>query len=116
MTKEIEPARTQEKRTFLHPYAGLAILGLDWLLFSGNVATAGVSTLLISFIGFAGAGVITTAIQRRVRDSWPRSLAKGLLGAVAVAVPFPILGTFTGGLVLAASGLDFLKKSGEADE
>ena len=113
MSQEIAPAKPEPKQTLLHPYSGAAILGLDWLLFSGNVLTAGASTVLTSVGGFFGAGIVVTLIQRRAGgDGWLRSLGKGLLAGVVVGVPFPIIGTFVGGVVLAVSGLDFVKKLG----
>lgn len=99
------------KRTLLHRSTGLAILGLDWLLFSGNMLTAGAATPLVCLLGFIAGAVATTACQRYAgRNSWPASLAKGLCGGIVVGVPFPIFGTFVGATILAASGLSSLKK------
>ena len=77
----------------------------------GAVLTAVASTVLTSVGGFFGAGIAVTLIQRRAgADGWLKSLAKGLVAGVVVGVPFPVIGTFVGGVVLAVSVLDFLKK------
>ncbi|MCP4645245.1 MAG: phosphoribosylaminoimidazole carboxylase [bacterium] len=87
------------------------ILGLDWLLFSGTAVTVGLATPVTALLGFALGGIATAACQRyAASDSWPASLGKGLLAGVAVGVPFPILGTFVGGVVLASSGLSSFKR------
>ncbi len=111
MSKEIEPVTQGHQRTVLHPYSGGAILGLDWLLFSGNVLTVGTSTPVTILAGFIGAAVAVTLVQRYAGgDGWFKSLGKGLAAGIVVGIPFPIVGTFVGGFVLAVSGLDFLKK------
>ncbi|NIA12602.1 MAG: phosphoribosylaminoimidazole carboxylase [Nitrospiraceae bacterium] len=99
------------KRTFFHPSSGMAILGLDWLLFSGNVLTGGAATPLVCLLGFVAGIIATTACQRYAgRSSWGASLLKGVCAGIVVGVPFPIFGTFVGGGILAASGLSSLKK------
>jgi hypothetical protein len=85
------------------------ILGLDWLLFSENVITLGLSTVLAAAVGFAVAGLGTGFIQRLYRgDGFGTALLKGLLAGVAVGIPLPIAGTAVGGGILALSGLNTL--------
>lgn len=97
--------------TFLHPASGAAILILDWLLFSGNVLSLGLSTPVLAVLGFALASLITARIQRRYgHDFVGKSWLKGLLAGVVVGVPWPIAGTAVGGLVLSLSGLNQWKK------
>jgi hypothetical protein len=98
--------------TWLHPASGLLILSLDWLLFSGGVLTLGLSTpvLLVSAALLTAGGVM--GLQRRFADDGRRtSLLKGLAGGIAVGLPLPIAGTGVGGLVLALSGLNRLRRS-----
>ena len=95
---------------FFHPYSGLIILGLDWLLFSSEFVTLGTAELLTSFLGFVLGGVAVSVCQRVVRgDSWRVSLTKGFFGGVVVGLPFPVAGTFLGGAILTMSGLSSLK-------
>lgn len=106
---------TQEKTdvgagSFLHPATGALILGLDWLLFSGTVATGGAALMLAVVLGLTLGGIGTCCIQRFwAKERWSRALLKGMLGGMVVGLPFPIGGTLVGGAVLASSGLDQLR-------
>lgn len=94
---------------FLHPATGALILGLDWLLFSGNMATLGLSTVASVGAGFILGGIGTGWIQHRYGGDAPgTSIAKGILGGLTVGVPLPVAGTAVGGAVLALSGLNQL--------
>jgi len=95
--------------TVLHPASGVLILGLDWLLFSENVITLGLSTPLNVVIGFGVAGLGTGIIQRVYHgDGFGKSLLKGLLAGITVGIPLPVAGTAVGGGILALSGLNKL--------
>ena len=106
---------TQEKAdlgsgSFLHPATGALILGLDWLLFSGTVATGGAALMLAVVLGLTLGSIGTCCIQRFwARERWSRAVLKGMLGGMVVGLPFPIGGTIVGGAVLASSGLDQLR-------
>lgn len=96
-------------RRFLHPASGGLILGLDWLLFSGTVATAGVALPASILSGFLLSSVGVTAIQRFIAgDSRTKSALKGLAAGIVVGAPFPVAGTAVGGGILMLSGLDQL--------
>lgn len=95
--------------TVLHPASGILILGLDWLLFSENAITLGLSTPLAVGIGFGIAGLGTGLIQRSYHDDGVGvSFLKGLLAGITVGIPLPVAGTAVGGGVLALSGLNKL--------
>jgi hypothetical protein len=97
--------------TWFHPASGLLILALDWLLFSGGVLTLGISTpLLLILAALLAAGGVTGLQRRYGNDGRRASLLKGLVGGIAVGLPLPIAGTGVGGLVLALSGLNRLRK------
>ncbi len=103
---------TSRTTTLLHPASGVVILLLDWILFSGNVLSLGLSMPLTSALGFGLASVITARIQRQYgHDMVGRSWLKGLGAGIAVGVPWPIAGTAVGGLVLTLSGLDRWKRN-----
>lgn len=94
-------------RSFLHPASGAIILALDWLLFSGNVLSLGLGTSVIAFIGFVLSLIGVGFVQHRYgHEPMLASGLKGVLGGIAVGLPFPIAGTAVGGLVLSLSGLD----------
>lgn len=93
----------------LHPSSGALILGLDWLLFSENAMTLGLSTPLSVGLGFGLAGIGTGLLQRAYHDdSFGKAVLKGLLASVTVGIPLPVAGTALGGGILALSGLDKL--------
>ncbi|MFP4229463.1 MAG: phosphoribosylaminoimidazole carboxylase [Salinivenus sp.] len=92
---------------FLHPSSGAFILGLDWVLFSGNVLSLGVSTPVLTLSGFVLGTLGTGILQSRYGgDGRWMSVGKGLLGGIAVGIPLPIVGTAVGGAILALSGLN----------
>lgn len=97
----------EKSSTFFHPATGVLILILDWVLFSGNVLSLGLSTVAVSSTGFVLATVGTLWIQRRYTPDgrWGQRI-KGLLAGIAVGLPFPIAGTAGGAAILALSGLD----------
>ncbi len=106
------PEAIPPRSTMLHPATGAFILLLDWVLFSGTVVSAGTAMWLLSLVGFVTSSVVSTFIQRRfAKDSLRSSVVKGLFAGVAVGLPFPVAGTAIGGWILAASGLDRLRKS-----
>lgn len=97
--------------SFLHPASGAIILALDWLLFSGNVLSLGLGTGAIASIGFVLSLLGVGFVQHRYgHEPMITSGLKGVLGGIAVGLPFPIAGTAVGGLVLSLSGLDRWKK------
>ena len=90
----------------MHPASGAALLGLDWLIFGGNVFFAGLATPLACILGFVSGFAATAACQRfAAKDTRRKSLLKAVAGGLVVGLPFPIAGTAVGGYVIAASGL-----------
>jgi len=94
-----------EERMFL-PLAGLWILGLDWLLFPPEAATAALATPVASLVGFTLASLGVYRMQRRFAlDDKPRATLKALVAGLVVGIPFSLAGTVVGGWILASSGL-----------
>ena len=94
------------RRFWLHPMSGLLILGVDWLFFAPEAATAQTALIVTVPPAFLAAGSGTFWIQRRRNgDTIRAALLKGLVGGVLAAVPTPISGTVFGTLVLVLSGL-----------
>jgi len=108
----MDNANTENRfNSFLHPASGGLILGADWLLFSGMVFTGGIALPISVSVGFLSGLIGVTCSQRFLaKESWLKSLAKGLLSGVVVGLPFPIFGTLLGGAVLTVSGLDQMRR------
>jgi len=98
------------KRAILHPYAAALILALDWLVFSGVVASGGAAYVGGSVAAFFLALTGVTLIQRRIgRNGTGLSLLKGMGAGAIVAAPFPVAGSLVGGFILGLAGLDSLR-------
>jgi hypothetical protein len=93
-------------RTWLHPWTGVTILGLDWLLFGSNLLSGMALTPIFIVLGALSGFVAAYFIERR-RAGRPvgRSLLAGLLAAAVVGAPLPLAGTLVGAWVIALSGL-----------
>jgi hypothetical protein len=95
---------------FFLPVSGLWILALDWLLFSQDTLTLGLSTPLTSLLGFLAGAIGTYNFQRNyASDDGPRAGWKAFLAGLVVSVPFPLAGTVVGAWIVARSGLAGLK-------
>jgi hypothetical protein len=112
MGDELEVQRPQSSadRPLLHPATGLAILGLDWLLFSGTVMSGGGLLPAMVAGGFVLGAASTWLIQSRLAgDSKRGALWKALAAGAVVGAPMPIGGTVVGATILSASGLRLLE-------
>jgi hypothetical protein len=95
---------------FLLPATGLLMLGLDWLLFPKEAATAGLAIPITSIVGFLAGSIGAYHLQRRFGlNTRPVAAAKAFLAGFFVGLPFPLAGSLVGGWVLATSGLAELK-------
>ena len=95
---------------FMLPATGLLMLGLDWLLFSSEAATAGLALPFTMVGGFLAGGIGTYLLQRRYGlNTRPAALLKAAFAGLFVGAPFPLAGTMVGAWVLATSGLAGLK-------
>ena len=95
----------------MHPASGALILGLDWLLWTGTVATGGLGAAVSGVTGLVAGGAGTALIQRHLaKDSPKAAFWKGVAAGIIVGAPFPVAGTAVGGTILVLSGLDRLLK------
>ena len=94
------------RKYWLHPTSGLLILGVDWLFFAPEAATAEFAALITSPLAFLITSIGVFWIQRRKnRDSIGAAALKAFLSGVVAGIPTSIGGTIVGTLVLLASGL-----------
>lgn len=93
-------------RPWLHPWTGVTILALDWLLFGSNLLSGLALTPVVIVAGAGLAFVATCWIERR-RAGRPlrHALAAAIVAAVVVGAPLPLAGTAVGAWVIALSGL-----------
>ncbi len=85
----------------LHPLAAFSLVAVDWMLFSGDVASAGVAAAITVPVGFA-LGLGCSLVQRYgYGDRWGAAIGKGVVMGVLTAIPtgLPgILNALGGGL------------------
>ena len=99
------------KRGMLLPLTGIWILGLDWLLFSSNVLSAGLATPVVVVLGFFLGAIGALFLQKQIAgDSLWKALLKALVAGVVVGVPWPLTGSIVGGWILLAAGLSKRKR------
>ena len=99
------------ERGMLLPLTGIWILGLDWLLFSSNVLSAGLATPVVVLLGFLLGAIGTLFLQKQIAgDSLWKALLKALVAGVVVGVPWPLTGSIVGGWILLAAGLSKRKR------
>ena len=105
----VDPTRNELPRrraSFFHPASGALILALDWVLFSGNLFSAGVATLPLAAVGFGLTFTLCFWIQRRfASDACRPALLKASLAGFAVGIPTPIFGTILGAAIFSAAGM-----------
>lgn len=93
----------------LHPMSGLLILFLDYAFFVEEITIVALPfTCILAFLlCFTGVFLIQKYIDN---ENSGRAVAKAFFGAVLTGLPTPVFGTVFGTLILAVSGLSFLKK------
>ncbi len=97
---------TPARRPWLDPWTGLAILGLDWLLFGSNLLSGMALTPVVIAVGALAGFALTFVIERRrAGRGFARSLLAAAVAAVVVGAPLPLGGTIVGGAILILSGL-----------
>lgn len=103
-------------RYWLHPTSGLLILGVDWLFFAPEAATAELAAIITSPLAFLITSIGVFWIQRRKNgDGFASAAFKGFLSGVVAGIPTSIGGTILGTLVLVLSGLSKWNKKRESN-
>ena len=71
----------------LHPLTGFGMFAVDWMLFGGEVGSAGVGMILT--VPFALALTVPCVLIQRYsfNDSWGAAFGKGLMVGVLTAIP-----------------------------
>src|SRR5579871_4073208 len=93
-------------KTFYHPASGLAILGIDFVVFGTELVSGFLDTPFLSILAFLVTFPLVFVIQKKWSlDRNGAALGKALLGAFMAGLPFSIAGTIYGAAILALSGL-----------
>ena len=114
--------KTNRIRQPIHASGCIFIIALDWLWFLVELAEpffsrgfwASVAILAAIFVtGF----VPVMLIQRLMaQDEWGKSFIKGALMGIALCIPYPVVGTFVGVILLATVRFSLKIQNGEPDE
>jgi uncharacterized membrane-anchored protein YitT (DUF2179 family) len=106
----------------IHPLGCLVTIVLDWLWFPVELVNPlTIERPLTLIMMIAGAFItcfIPVSIIQRLgtHDPWRTCMFKGILMGIAVAVPYPVVGTFAGVILLATVRFSLRLQSEEPDE
>jgi hypothetical protein len=93
-------------RTFYHPASGVAILGIDVLVFGPEMLSGFFDLPIMCVLAFLATFPIVYVIQWRWAKNSPSvAFGKAFMGAFLAGLPFSIAGTMLGAAVIALSGL-----------
>jgi hypothetical protein len=113
---------TTRIRQPVHASGCIFIIALDWLWFlvelTGQFFSRGfwVSAAMVAAV-FVTGFVPVMLIQRLMsHDQWGRSLLKGALMGIALCIPYPVVGTFVGVILLATLRFSWKTQSEEPDQ
>lgn len=111
----LPPSDKAESSNFrLHPLSGLLLLVVDNIFWGVELATFELAMPISVVLSFLITGVGVVLVQRfMARDGLGASLAKAFFCAVLAGVPWSIMGTALGGVVLMASGLSAFNRRGK---
>jgi hypothetical protein len=95
-----------EVKTFYHPASGIAILGIDFIVFGTELFTGFLDTPLMCALAFLVTFPVVFAIQKKWSlNNNTTAFGKAFLGAFMAGLPFSIAGTIYGAAIIALSGL-----------
>lgn len=104
-------SRTIIPPTPVHPLSAFVTIVIDWLWFlveaPATLSVVGLVALLpIMLLSFALCFVSVLLVQRYVsHDDWGASIAIGVVLGIAAGVPYPVIGTFFGIVLLGWAGV-----------
>jgi hypothetical protein len=95
-------------KNLFHPLSAIVLIALD-TLFSAPEVIVPFSIPLIMVLAFISCMISVTFTQHYMaQENWGESLAKGFALGILAGVPYPILGTGAGIVILTWSGLKSL--------
>lgn len=119
----MDTRESSKSRPPIHYLSCILTIVLDWIGFLAELTHSFSMESLPGFLGII-AGVFITCflavavVQRYwARDRWKSSLSKGAIMGLAAGVPYPVVGTFVGVVLLATARIHWKTPSeGEEDE
>ncbi|MBE9521869.1 MAG: hypothetical protein IME95_01620 [Proteobacteria bacterium] len=118
----MDKRRNIKSKPPVHPSACFLTIVLDWLWFLVELVKPltierPLTLLMIVSGAFITCFIPVSLIQRLgTHNPWKSSISKGLLMGIAVAVPYPVVGTFVGVILLATARFSLRIQSDEPDE
>jgi hypothetical protein len=103
------------KQFFFHPSTVLVMMGLDWggLLLEIPQTLAPILLFLTAIFIFGVAFALSYHFQKNVAgDSKSNAVIKSLIAAAICAIPFPIMSTGIGTIILGLSGMNAIGEKG----
>ena len=98
---------TNTLRQPVHTSGCIYIIALDWLWFmvelAGPFASRGFWTSVAIVAAVFVTGLVPVMLIQRLmaQDEWGKSFLKGALMGIALCIPYPVVGTFVGVILLA---------------
>ena len=106
----------------VHASGCIFIIVLDWLWFllelAGPFASRGFWGSVLIVVGLFIMGMVPVMLIQRIMtdDEWATSFVKGALMGIALCIPYPVVGTFVGVILLATVRFSLKIQDGEPDE
>ena len=106
----------------VHASGCIFIIALDWLWFlvelAGPFTSRGfwASTAIVAAVFVTGFVPVMLIQRLMTHDEWGRSFVKGALMGIALCIPYPVVGTFVGVILLATVRFSWKKQSEEPDQ
>jgi len=114
--------KTKALRQPVHAAACVYIIVVDWLWFmvelAGPFASRGfwASAALVAAVFVSGFVPVMLIQGLMTQDEWGKSFVKGALMGIALCIPYPVVGTFVGVILLATVRFSLKIQDEESDE
>lgn len=108
-------SRTSIPPTPVHPLSAFVTIVIDWLWFMveapATLSVVGIVALMPIMLGSIVLCFMSVLLVQRFisRDDWGASIAKGVVMGIAAGVPYPVIGTFFGSVLLVWAGVHKLE-------
>ncbi len=120
----MDKGKKKTKRVWqqVHASGCIFIIVLDWLWFlvelAGPFASRGFWASVLIVVALFIMGMVPVMLIQRIMadDEWTTSFVKGALLGIALCIPYPVVGTFVGVILLATVRFSLKIQDEEPDE